>query len=262
MQTALDAHKKNTDKPAARGKPLLAEQYAAAKNIRKGECIHCHQIYEFRRADLKAAGQWSKDAVWVYPLPENLGIELDVDQGNKVKAVKADSPAAKAGLRPGDLMRTMNQLSVSSFGDAQFALHRAPAKGPVPLAWERGGQPQSASLEVPEGWRKTNPTWRPSLLDLFPSLTIYGPELSAAEKKALGLADQRLAFRQEKDIHVEAKKLGVQPGDVIIGIDGQKMEMSRSDFLGHIRRNFLIGDQLTLDVLRGGKPVGLPITLK
>ena len=262
MQAALDAHKKNTNKPAARGKPLLAEQYAAAKNIRKGECIHCHQIYEFRRADLKSSGQWSKEAVWVYPLPENLGIELDVDQGNKIKAVKAGSPAAKAGLRPGDLVKSLNQLPVSSFGDAQFALHRAPVKGQLALAWQRDGQPQASSLELPDGWRKTNPTWRPSLLDLFPSITIYGAELSAAEKKTLGLAEKRLAFRQQVEIHADAAKAGVQPGDVIIGMDGLAMEMSRTEFFGHIRRNFLVGDKITLDVIRNGKQIGLPITLQ
>ena len=71
-----------------------------------------------------------------------------------------------------------------------------------------------------------------------------------------------VAFRQQVEIHADAAKAGVQPGDVIIGMDGLAMEMSRTEFFGHIRRNFLVGDKITLDVIRNGKQIGLPITLQ
>ena len=54
-----------------------AEDFVAAGR-HKG-CIHCHNVNEFRRADLKAAGKWDRESIWVYPLPENVGITLDVD---------------------------------------------------------------------------------------------------------------------------------------------------------------------------------------
>lgn len=263
MQAALTAHRQDPKaKPAARpDKPLRVEDYPAARRNRD-ECIHCHQVYEFRRAAQKEAGQWSRENVWGYPLPENVGLALDVDVGNRLKSVKAGSPAAKAGLQAGDLLMKLNDLPVASFADAQYALHKAPVKGQVPVVWTRDGKEQSARLELTEGWRKTNLTWRPSMLDILPSLTLYGDDLTPVQKKALGLSEKRLAFEQDKVVHSEAKKAGVLAGDVIIGINGEVMEMSMVDFLGHVRRNFLIGDQITLNVLRGGKRLTLPWTLR
>ena len=102
MQAALDAHKNlpHAKPPERTGSPLHAEDYPNAEKHRPGECIHCHQVNEYRRAAQKASGEWSRDELWVYPLPENVGITLDVDRGNHVRAVAAGSAAARAGLRP------------------------------------------------------------------------------------------------------------------------------------------------------------------
>jgi len=260
MQSALDAHR-NAPKakaPIPVQKPLLAENYPAAKAMRKGECIHCHQVWEFRRQQAKSTGTFQRNDLWIYPLPENVGLTLDNDQGNKVRAVKPASPAAKAGLKPGDLVKSLNGLPVFSFGDAQYALHRAPEKGPVPVVWQAGGKETTASLEVPDGWRKTNVTWRPSMLDILPALSLYGDDLTAQEKKTLGLPDKRLAFRQDKTVGKEAQRIGVQAGDIIVGINNEPLEMTMLEFLGYIRRNFLVGDKITLNVYRNGKRLDLP----
>jgi S1-C subfamily serine protease len=130
------------------------------------------------------------------------------------------------------------------------------------ITWERAGKQSSAELALAAGWRKYNLAWRPSLLDLMPALTVYGDELTAAEKKALGLPSTRLAFRQDTEINARAKAAGVRAGDVIVGIDDHKLEMTRDQFLAFVRREYLIGDRITLRVLRDGKPLGLPMTLK
>src|SRR5436190_1129140 len=73
LQAALAAHRREPKAPAppARGRPLLAEEYPAAKLMNKGSCIHCHQVNEFRRAQRQEAGTWKREEVWSYPLPEN-----------------------------------------------------------------------------------------------------------------------------------------------------------------------------------------------
>src|SRR5438270_1770324 len=129
-------------------KPLLAEEYPAAKRLRRGECIHCHQVNEFRRDALKTAGQWRREDLWAYPLPENVGLTLEVDRGDRLRSVVPGSPAGRAGLRAGDTLRRLNGLPVASFADAQYALHRAPAKGRIPISWERDGKTQTGELEV------------------------------------------------------------------------------------------------------------------
>jgi serine protease Do len=262
MEKALARHRAGAEKPAPRNKPVRVEEYKAAKLRRGNECIHCHQVNEFRRADAKAAGTWTRDDLWVYPLPENVGITLDVDRGDLVKAVAAGSAAARAGLHAGDVLAKLNGLPVASFADAQYALHKAPKGGAIPVEWKRGTDRMEGALEVADGWRKTNITWRSSLLDILPSLPVSGDDLTPAEKKALGLPESRAAFRQDKFVHSTLKAVGLKSGDVVVGLDGKGIDGTMDDFLGYIRREHLVGDTVILNVLREGKPVEIKMTLK
>jgi S1-C subfamily serine protease len=262
MEQALARHQAGDQKPAPRGKPVRAEDYRAARTRRGNECIHCHQVNEFRRADAQAAGTWSRDDLWVYPLPENVGITLEVDRGDLVRAVAPGSAAAKAGLAAGDVLAKLNGYPVASFADAQYALHKAPKSGAIPVEWKRGTEPGSGTLQVAEGWRKTNITWRSSLLDILPSLPLSGEDLTAAEKKALGLPETRAAFRQDKFVHSTLKAVGLKAGDVIVGLSGKGIDGTMDDFLGYVRREHLVGDTIALDVIRDGKPTAVKMTLK
>jgi len=260
MDRALEAHKSPPAVKPLAGKPLLAEDFEAAKR-HKG-CIHCHNINEFRRSDLKALGTWDRTSVWVYPLPENVGITLDNDAGDRVKAVAAGSAAEKTGLKPGDRLLKLNGYSVASFGDATYAFHMAPVKGLISVSWIRDGKEQSGTLEVADGWRKTNLTWRPSMLDILPSLPFSGDELTDAEKKSLGLDVKRAAIRQDPEVHATLKAAGVKGGDVLIGYDGKSVDGDTGKLLGFVRRNYLVGDEITLNIIRDGKPVDLKLVLK
>ena len=264
LERALEAHQQHEKvKTESTKLPVVrAEDYPAARTTGRNNCIHCHQVNEFRRAQLQAEGKWTRELLWAYPLPENIGIQLDKDEGNLVKGVFAQSAAAAVGLQPGDRIEKLNGFSVHSFADAQHALHKAPSQGAMPLTWLRDGKPAQATLRVAEGWRKTNITWRPSLLDILPSLPASGEDLSAVEKRGLGIPEKGVAFRQDKFVHSTLKKIGLQKDDVIIGLEGLKLEGTMEDFLGYVRSNYLVGDKVTINVLRNGKPVDLPITLK
>jgi hypothetical protein len=262
MEKALDKYKTGLKPPTDRPKPLRAEDYKAARMRRGNECIHCHQVNEFRRADAKAAGTWTRDDLWVYPLPENVGLTIDVDRGDMVNSVAANSPAAKAGMKAGDVLATLNGYSIASNADVQYALHKAPKAGTIPVEWRRGTSPMEGKLELADGWRKTNLTWRASLLDILPSLPVSADDLSPAEKKALGIPEKHAAFRQDKFVHSTLKAVGLKAGDVIVALDGKPVDGTMDDFLGLVRREHLVGDTITLTVLRDGKPVELKITLK
>jgi membrane-associated protease RseP (regulator of RpoE activity) len=262
-EKALAQHKARAgEKPPARGKPVFVENFAAAKARKRQECIHCHQVNEFRRADEKAAGNWSRDSLWVYPLPENVGITLEIDRGDVVQSVATNSLAAKIGMKTGDMVTKLNGYTVASLADAQYALHKGPKSGGIPIEWKRGSDTVNGKLEVADGWRKTNITWRSSLLEILPSLPVSGDDLTAAEKKALGLPEARAAFRQDKFVHSTLKAVGLQKGDVIVGLDGKGIEGMMDDYLAFVRREHLVGDTVTLDVLRDGKPVEIKLTLK
>src|SRR5262249_18517838 len=177
LEAALKAHGREAKTPAPkRGKADRAEEYPAAKRLGRNECIHCHQVSEFRRDKGKKAGLWKREEVWGYPLPENIGLTLEIARGDKVKTVSPGSPAAKAGVKAGDLIRNVNGIRVASQADVQYGLHRASWKGKVTMRWRRGGKGMSAEMNLAAGWKKTNHTWRPSLLDVMPSLTVYGDD--------------------------------------------------------------------------------------
>jgi hypothetical protein len=260
MGRALEAHKSPPAPVLLNGKPERPEDFAAAK-LHRG-CIHCHNVNEFRRADLKALGTWDRNSVWVYPLPENVGVTLDIDVGNRVKAVAAGSAADRAGLKPGDHLAKLNGYAVASFGDASYALHKAPWKGSIAVSWVRDGKEYADTLEVADGWRKTNLTWRPSMLDILPSVPFSGDDLTAAEKKQLGLTEKRAAIRQDDPVHATLQAAGVKPGDVLIGFDGQAVDGTIRDLLGFVRRNYLVGDEITINVVRDGKRLDLKHVLK
>src|SRR5262249_36606046 len=196
------------------------------------------------------------------PLPENLGIRLEVDRGNVIERVQRDTPAAGLGLKPGDVVRQMGQVPIHSFGDAQYSLDRAPATGTLDVAWTRDGKAMTGKIDLPAGWRRTEFAWRPSMQRYVPSLPLYYcDDLTAAEKKKLGLSEKALAFRQSDRVQPRARNAGIQAGDIILGLDGEQLEMKQMEFLRHVEREHLVGDKITLRVLRNGETLKVPMTL-
>jgi serine protease Do len=260
MERALEQHRQPPPPTRLAGRPLRAEDYPAAKQHRG--CIHCHNINEFRRAAELAAGTWQRDSIWVYPLPENVGLVLDNDAGDRIEAVLENSPAARAGLRAGDRLIRLNGYTVASFADVSYALHKAPAQGSIPIIWERNGHVQQGELRVSAGWRKTNITWRPSLLDLLPALPIAGEDLSPGEKAQLGLRQQQAALRLVGRLHESLIRAGLQPGDVLLAVDGVTLQGPGENLLAYVRQNYLVGDTITLQVLRNGKRLELRYSLR
>jgi predicted metalloprotease with PDZ domain len=263
MRAALAAHRKAAkDRPPAEPKPVrTVEQYAAAKRMRSDQCVHCHQVYDFRREELITARKWSLDEVWVYPPPQNVGLTLDPDRGDRVRSVRAKSPADRAGLRAGDTLRTLNGVAVASFADAQHALHRAPASGRVAVSWERDGKGQSAELELPAGWRKTDISWRKSMWGLEPAPQVHGRDLGEESRKRLGISDKALAFLQGDIVSAAARDAGIRASDVILGVDGKSLEMTAQQFQAYVRLTYQVGDRLTYNILRDGRRLDVPLTL-
>jgi predicted metalloprotease with PDZ domain len=226
-------------------------------------CFHCHQVNEAVDRRLRDAGKWDRDTVYRYPMPDRLGLFLEVDQGNVVRRVDPGAPGAALGLKKGDLLQTVGAVPIHSIADVQFALDRAPRKGEIELKWKRDGKTNSGMLALPEGWRRGDVSWRPSLRRMVPSLPLRGTELSAGEKKTLGLEPGQVAFRQRSPVSAQAEKAGVRAGDVITGIDGKPLRGTDVDALrDHVRRQYLVGDRIQINVLRDGKRLDVPLTLR
>jgi serine protease Do len=263
MRAALAAYRRDPNRrpPDLDRPPRKVEQYPAASRLKEGACIHCHQVYDFQREALKAAGQWRREDIWVYPLPQNVGLTLDLGQQNLVRSVAPGSPADRAGLKPGDTLRKLNAMPATSFGDCEYALHHAPATGSIPVSWQRGRRSMGGKLLLAKGWRETDISWRASMWGLEPQPCVYGEDLTAGEKQALGLPPKNLAFRQGQFVPKPARAAGVQAKDIIFGIDDRPLSMTMLQFNTYVRLNYHVGDKITFHVIRDGKRLDLPMVL-
>lgn len=262
MQSVLNEHaaEKKRFAPASKGQPLHIRKLAPPQELHG--CIHCHHAQEILNDKLAREGKWSVDSAFRYPPPDNLGLVLEVDRGNVARKVLAGSPAAAAGLLRGDVVTRLHQVPIHSFGDAQFALDRAPKKGSIEIAWKRSGRPMQGRITLPDRWRRTNIGWRPSLQNFVVAAGVYGKDLTLDERRTQGLSAQQLAFRQKENVSLQARKAGVRSGDIVVGLDGLKLEMRAYDFLLYVRNHYVQGETVTLEILREGKRLKLPMRLE
>jgi hypothetical protein len=264
LEAALKWHRSepqaNLAPVAPRSKRTVAD-YPAFRRLPANACIHCHQVYDLRRESLQAEGKWSADEIWVYPQPENIGLTLDIDRGDRVSAVVPHSPAALAGLRSGDRIAVVNGAPIASIADLQYALHRAGKARSLEISRQRDGHEEATSLELPADWRKTDVSWRWSLRGLDPIPPVRGNDLNTAEKAALGLGPKRLAFRQGPFVTPAAEAAGIRQNDVVIGIDGKELDMTERQFAAYIRLSCKVGERLTINLLRAGRRIDVAVVL-
>ena len=260
MASVLAMHKRERKDfaPKAHDESKYHSDYPGG--MRRG-CMHCHQVKEAMNSSLRRSGQWSRDKAWRFPLPENLGFTLEVDRGNVIEKVAPSTPAARIGLQSGDVVQRLNSVPIHSFGDAQFALDRAPVSGAFAMSWRRGDRLFEEKISLLDGWRKTDILWRASMRHQTGSLRVFGTDLSADERKALGLSPKQLAFRQWDSLSGQAKKAGVRAGDIILGLDDLKLEMDVNGFRRYVEGHYLIGDRVALNIIRDGKRMNLELTL-
>jgi serine protease Do len=269
LEAALKRHHRSrrplTQSVNAQGekkRPRTVEQYPAARRLPERACIHCHQVYDLRRESLQTEGKWQLNDLWVYPLPENIGLTLECDRGDFVSRVVDDSPSSRLGIRAGDRLLTVEDRPIASFADLQSILHRAPSSGTLKITWQRDGRTCKGELTLAEGWKKTDLSWRWSLRGVDPPPWVQGDDLTEAEKSKLGLSAKRLAFRQGPFVSEPARQAGIRQNDIILGVDGRQLEMNERQFGAYIRLNYRVGDRVHYNILREGKRLDIPLILR
>ncbi|MEZ0267097.1 MAG: hypothetical protein ACAI43_20385, partial [Phycisphaerae bacterium] len=250
-------------------------------HVKEQGCIHCHQVQEILHQTAIDAGKFDKTKdLDVWPLPENAGFSLERDDGLKINRVREDSPAAKAGLKVGDVLiggipapvaaspaggAASAALSVGprrffSQADVRAALHRLPTTGPahVQLVYSRDGQIAKANLSLADGWRKGNSNWRISLSEgvvgAFPGFW----------------ANDGARFRKERNIPADSMAVvpffpsgpkindkdrgpawaaGLRGNDVITAVNGQSPNLAARAWIIWFRLNHDAGQEIKLDVV-------------
>ena len=227
-------------------------------------CVHCHQVQEFRILQAFHDKTFSREQLFGFPLPENIGIRFDRTHGHKIEAVIPDSAAAKAGLVAGDVVTRVAKVPIHSEQDVRWALHRA-AEGDKPKVTivrpATDAEPERiirVELAPEPDWRQTELGWRKSLRSVpFPVGCLAYP-LGREERRAANLEDDRLAI---KVLSIRgsglASSVGLQKGDLIIALDGKRTSRSFEEFKSDLLRRYSPGDKVRLTVFRNGKTVEL-----
>ena len=136
--------KKPPPAPGSRAKTAIALVLAAAVILTGAFTLAGREAgYARAGADEEAAARAFDEAVGatVEPLDpataDSLGISRD-DKGLVITSLGEHGPAARAGVRPGDVIERIGQAPVASSRDAVSALREAPAPG-IDLTLNRRG---------------------------------------------------------------------------------------------------------------------------
>ncbi|MCI0361016.1 MAG: PDZ domain-containing protein [Planctomycetaceae bacterium] len=205
----------------------LGEQAISRKN-----CIHCHMAGEALVHHAAKSGKLTAAQLWPFPLPDNVGLVIDKEDGLALKSVRKESPANRAGLVAGDVLRSLDGQPLVSQADIQWVLHHAPQETELKLTFERGGETLERKLVLSGNWRTTDTTWRPSLNPLRGGLHLA--LLSGGERMQYGLQPAVPAFMVRYAFRA-AGKAGLRAGDVVLTVDGQPMPASESELLAYCR---------------------------
>ena len=227
-----------------------------------GGCIHCHQARELLRFRRLKKKEWTPQQEFRFPPPSAIGVELDVDRGNALKSVSPSSAASRAGLHRGDVLTELNGVPVYSFGDAQFALDRAPWQGEISASFKRAGKLQQTKIVLLPEWKRTDIAWRRSLANHLGYTRLAGTDLDAKEKQSLGLSEQQLAFRQRDNVHRQPRTAGIQAGDVILGLNQVELEISEHDFEAWVNSRYVRGETVIVNLIRNRKRLNIKMRLQ
>jgi len=224
-----------------------------------GSCIHCHQVNDILRTPAVEAKTFDKFRdVEIWPLPENVGLTLDRDDGLLVNAVTANSPASRAGIKPGDRLGAASGRRLFGQTDFRGVMHRGPRDaGSMDVVWLRDGQVMEGELSVPAGWRKTSLDWRMSIsqgvIGCYPGF--FPLSVSVSKRQQLGLSANTMAIEPYMGSATNSApyRAGLRGRDVVTAVNGVSTNLTGRAFLVWFRQQYDAGDRVTLSVRSQGK---------
>lgn len=225
-------------------------------------CVHCHQVQEYRILQAFHDRKFSREQLFGYPLPENLGIRFDREHGHRVAGLIESSAAARAGVEPGDVVIQAGRVPVRSEQDLRWALHRT-AEGERPaLTVVRGSGEGERRLQIElalePGWRQTELGWRKSLRSMPLPLGFLAYPLGREERREGGFPEDCMLI---KVVSLRgrglAENLGLKKGDLITALAGRSSPRTFDELKSDLLRRYAPGDTVQVSVLREGKTLTL-----
>lgn len=260
--------------PVPETSPMLRGRDYGPKLNYKGNvvrsCIHCHQVGEAQRHFYRSQGKPIPEKVlFPYPHPKALGLVLDPKTRATVKSVKRDSPAARAGFKAGDDVRSLSGQPLLSMADVQWVLHNAPETAKLPAVVKRDGKDVRLTLALDSGWRRRdNISWRATSWSLR-RMTTGGLKLEilpVEARRRLKVPRGEMALRVQHvgqyGAHAAAKRAGFRKGDVLVSFDGKTTLLRESDLMAYAVNAKMPGERVPVTVIRSRRRVKLTLPIQ
>jgi serine protease Do len=265
MERALDTHKGYpANKKQLAGYTGLKAEFTTPEKIptmRANDCIHCHQIHDSLVRHKWEQKELKDTDLFVYPMPERIGLKMDPEDCLIVKRVSDASPAAKAGLEIGDRIVSINGSPLHSQADIQWVLHRSPSNARLAVVYERGSRSVETTVALAGTWKLADLSWRESSWRALRHGVRF-VALSPDRKKQRNIAPDAMAF-EVKNMYGPGpeplRRAGVKIGDVIIRVDDRTDLVTETQFLVYIRLKYAPGEKIPLSILRSGKRMDLDV---
>jgi len=199
-------------------------------------------------------------------------LKLREEAGVEITSVVHDSPADKAGLKPGDVITAYNGQRIEGFAQFSRMVGETPVGREVKLDIVRNGAAQTVLVRIetrpvpgffPDGVPRFNPPQipMPDIPRVFqgmhsPMLGIEAESIDGQLAQYFGVKDSGVLVRSVLK-NSAAEKAGLKAGDVILRIDDIKVA-SAADISARLRA--AQGKSVTLTVMREHKEMSLPVT--
>jgi serine protease Do len=208
---------------------------------------------------LASAGQVTRGwlGVAIQPLTPDLakGFQLSTTDGALVTSVIDGSPAAKAGLKSGDVIVSYDGRKVARSGDFPRVVAETPVGRSVPIEVLRDGKPTTLTVTV--GLLQEPREAKAQMGAGEPALGITGRTLTPAVAKQLGLSEAGGVLVVGVRDGSRADDAGLKPGDVIAQVDHHAVA-SVEDLKTAVSRH-AAGAPLLMLVHRKGDPLWVAV---